>query len=383
MFQYNARHVGKSPYNGALAGVLHWSYHFSGGHVQVAPSIGSDGRIYTAEGGADNPQWCEWHHIYCMNTNGAMVWSYASAAWSYWDNGAMQYDCSFIDSQPALDGQCNVYYGECAGGTHSRFYSLSSRGVLRWSYRTSDDIWSSSTIGVDGELYFGTGVRKSSGEDRNLYVLNSNGTLKWSYGTTGDTRSAPAVSDSGRVAYRSDRIFLFNSNGSFAWSYLAAGALQSLSFGESGRIYGGSADKDGNVYVLNTNGTLFWSYKMGVTYDPENPDWWRYVDVVTADEDGGRVYAGWLVVSDDDHKIQRDGLNALTSYGAFCWSYDCGVGNDWAPMGDIVLDSDRHVYNMNPDGRVYALNSAGELIWSYGIGYYAQSGPAISSDGKV
>ena len=107
-----------------------------------------------------------------------------------------------------------------------------------------------------------------------------------------------------------------------------------------------------------------------------------YVDVVTADEAGGRVYAGCMTAWEDVN-AHYDKLYALTSVGAFCWSYCCTLGNHWAPMGDIVLDSDRHVYNMNPDGRVYALNSAGELIWSYGIGYYAQSGPAISSDGKV
>lgn len=171
MFQRNPEHSAKSPYKGPAVGVLHWSYRFVWGHTEAAPSIDGNGRIYTAGGGHEGFT-MELHKMYCMNTSGAMAWSYA-----------MPYNptAAFIDSAPAISSEGNVHFGCNGGSSYSFLFALDPSGGLQWSYRTADGIYSSSNLGANGEIYFQTRQQQEPYLDQNIYALNPNGTLGWSY----------------------------------------------------------------------------------------------------------------------------------------------------------------------------------------------------------
>ncbi|MEJ2745051.1 MAG: hypothetical protein P8123_05105, partial [bacterium] len=380
MFQYSTSHVGKSPYSGPALPVLHWSYHFFGStsHTQGSPSLGSDGRIYTAGGGNDpSAPHYELNRMYCLNTNGTIVWSYASAYWSYHPPAGGTWNlCAFLDSSPAISSGGDVYFG-CKGESERSFlYALDSSGALQWSYRAADGIYSSSNLGANGEIYFQAMKQDwPSFPDQNFYALNSNGSLIWSY-WKGASRSSPAIWY-GDGSIVTDGVFLFNSNGSLRWSYDGVTGNHSPSFGASGRIYTGSVETNSNVYVLDSNGTLAWSY---MTIDG------AYCDTVTADESAGRVYAGSILWAEYTPVPQK--LYALSTEGSLEWSYRMGDIPGSILMGTIVLDSAGRIYHGSVDDRIYAWNTDGALLWSYRGAYlnqysFIQGGPAISSDGKL
>ena len=371
MFQYNPEHSGKSSYRGPTIGVLHWSYRFFGGHTEAPPSIGSDGRIYTAGGGNDpSLSLSELHRMYCLNTDGTIAWSYASVYWSYNHSWGAESRYAILDSAPALSPEGNIYFGSKGGVDYSAFYALNSNGGLKWTYKTGNDVQASNTMGPNGELYFGTAGK--------LYALDSGGTIKWSY-AAGTGRSSPAAwSGDGRIAGIGDALYLMNSNGSLRWSYRGIGGSHSPSFGGSRRIYTGSAEGNGNAYAFNSNGTLTWSY---MTFTG------AYCDAVTADEADGRIYAGSIRPQGSGTPVPQK-IYALNTSGALVWSYRMGDRPDSILMGTIALDAEGRIYHGSADSKMYAWNMDGTLLWSYrtcGGEDWAniQGGPGLSADGKL
>src|SRR5262245_27854355 len=61
-----------------------------------------------------------------------------------------------------------------------------SAGILKWSFRTEGEIWSSPAIGLDGTVYVGS-------LDHHLYAITPAGKLKWSFETLAYIYSSPAV----------------------------------------------------------------------------------------------------------------------------------------------------------------------------------------------
>jgi len=215
---------------------------------------------------------------------------------------------------------------------------------------------------VNGETYFGAGGR--------LYALDSDGTVRWSY-VTGTSRSVPAIwSGDGSIAATGDALYLINSDGSIRWSYEGAGGNHSPSFGDSGRIYTGSGENDGNVHAFDSDGALVWSY-MTIAG--------AYCDTVTADELTGRVYAGSILPQPSNTPCPQR-LYALNANGTLVWSYRPGDAGCSILLGTIALAADGKIYHGSADNRIYALSPGGGLLWTYGTGAEIQGGPAISSD---
>ncbi len=104
----------------------------------------------------------------------ALVQSATAAAYeatNLWEDNVGYY---YSESSPAVNSDGTIYVGtwDC------KFLSISSNGLINWSYSTDADIRSSPAIAADGTIYFGC-------RDRRFYALTVKGKLKWSITTGG------------------------------------------------------------------------------------------------------------------------------------------------------------------------------------------------------
>ncbi|MBN1149228.1 MAG: PQQ-like beta-propeller repeat protein [Anaerolineales bacterium] len=87
-------------------------------------------------------------------------------------------------------------------------YALNPDGSLKWRYETSDAVYASPALGLDGTIYFGSA-------DDYLYALDSGGALKWRFQLGGDAHS-PAVDSNSRiyVSANDGKLYILNPDGS-------------------------------------------------------------------------------------------------------------------------------------------------------------------------
>jgi outer membrane protein assembly factor BamB len=272
---------------------------------------------------------------YAGPSAGVLSWSYRTG--------------NSVYSSPAIGSEGIVYVGS---GNNS-LYAIQSTGMLSWSYTTGSVVYSSPAAGSDGIVYIGS-------HDNGFYAIQSTGTLSWSYEIGLYVRSSPTIGSDGRVYVGSydNSLYAIQSNGTLFWSYETGfWVVSSLAIEFNGRVYVGS--EDNSLYAIQSNGTLFWSYETG-----------RWVYSSPAIGSDGRVYIGsW-----------GNRLYAIHSTGTLSWSYTTGGHVDSSP----AIGSDGRVYVGSSDNRLYAIHSTGSLSWSYATAQYVHySSPAIGSEGIV
>lgn len=284
--------------------------------------------------------------------DGETVWSYQTGAW--------------INSSPAIGPMGTIYVGSDNG----KLYALNPNGTLFWFYPLALGLISSSpAFGNDGTIYIGS-------FDGNLYAINSNGTLKWTFPTDDLISSSPAIGTNGTIYIGSadGKLYAVAPDGNPAWSdpFATGGAVSSSpAFGANGIIHFGSAD--GRLYAVHReSGALYWQFQTGGA-----------VDSSPAIGNDGTVYVG----SDDGN------LYAIAPGGPVegmpLWYYtvpqledgplpSIGSSPTVAPNGTIYFGTD--------DGRLFALDSAGQLIAGFpviiGEGSITNA-PAIAGDGTI
>lgn len=121
-----------------------------------------------------------------------------------------------------------------------------SREIL-WTFHTSNGMYSSPAISVDGTIYIGS-------RDDKLYAVNPNGSLKWTFTTGDDVDSSPAVGSDGTIYVGSNdfNLYAIDSDGSLKWKYATGGAvISSPAIGNDSTIYVGS--QDGKLYAIEGN----------------------------------------------------------------------------------------------------------------------------------
>lgn len=127
--------------------------------------------------------------------------------------------------------------------------------TVKWGYQTSGTLTSSSAVGHDGTVYFGSG-------DNYIYALNDDGTLKWRYQTGGGVNTTPAVTIASTVYAGSQDKYLYaiNYNGTLKWRFMTGDSIESSpAIGPEGVVYVGSQDY--YLYAINPNGTFKWRYR--------------------------------------------------------------------------------------------------------------------------
>ena len=228
---------------------------------------------------------------------------------------------------------------------------FSTSNTVSWKYQTDDNVTSSSAIGIDGTIYFGS-------YDTNIYAINSDGTLKWKYKTGKYIVSSPVIGVDGTVYIGSGDKYLYaiKSDGTLKWKYETGDAVFTPSIGTDGVVYAGSGNY---LYAINFNGTLRWKYETG-----------GIVSSAPAIGTDGAIYAGSL----DNY------LYTIKYDGTLKWKYKAGDMVDSSPS----IGTDGTVYFGSADTYIYALNSDGTLKWRYQTGNNIRySSPAIGAEGTV
>ena len=202
--------------------------------------MGFDGTLY-----AGNTNW----NYYAFTQEGDPVWTYTtgSNAWSaasFADDGTVYWGSldtfihavnpdgtnrwktmtlGFVSSSAAIGSDGTVYIGSF----DSTMYALDpDTGRVKWQFPTTDHIYCSPALGVDGEgntnaIYFGSA-------DGTLYALNTLGDLLWTYDAGDTIRSSPVlgpapVEEARDIVYfgcGNGKLFALNSDtGERRWSF--------------------------------------------------------------------------------------------------------------------------------------------------------------------
>jgi outer membrane protein assembly factor BamB len=201
---------------------LKWSYRTAAA-IASSPAIDPWGRTLFASG----------PYTFCINSSGGRDWF----TW-----------VGTSDSSPAVDSSGNTYIGS----TDNKIYCLNSSGTIMWTYATGNDIgWSSPAIAPDGGIVIGS-------SDDKVYSLNSNGSLRWAFTTGGDiSESSAAVDSAGRVfiGSRDNRLYCIGSEGSVLWTYVMAMNVSSPAIGADGRVYVGVGVPPGGLFCIGPTQT--------------------------------------------------------------------------------------------------------------------------------
>lgn len=211
-------------------GTQKWAY-TTQGQVRSAPSIADDGTIYFGSNDA---------FIYALNPDGTLKWSFETGA--------------RVEPHPIFDADGTIY----AGSTDGNFYALNPDGSVKWTFATADAnaITGSASIGVDGNIYFGT-KEGANGTGSIIYAVTPQGTEAW-------------------------KIVLDPEN-----DEISSRVLSSPSVGMDGTIYIGGFN--GVMYALNPDGTTKFTYE--VDNDPTNK-WDQAMWTSGALTDDGILYFG-------------------------------------------------------------------------------------------
>jgi len=239
------------------------------------------------------------------------------------------------------------------GSKDSRIYGLYPNGTLKWTYKTSQPIFSDPAIAADGTIYIASC-------DHFLYALRPDGTLKWRFNTGEIISSSPVIAPNGTIyiGHSQGRVFAISPNGTELWHYdLTNDIYGSPALGADGTIYIGCWDD--RLYALNPNGTLQWWFPTG-----------NHVKGVPSVAPDGTIYFGsW------------DGyLYALYQNGTMRWRCRVGSGTETTP----AIAADGTIYVGGDE--LYAVYPNGTMHWSLPLGpnrHIFTSCPAVAAEGTI
>jgi outer membrane protein assembly factor BamB len=311
------------------------------GWVFSAPSIAPDGTIYFGS----------WdHHLYAINPDGSIIWDFeingpircaavigldgiiyitGRRTWAIYPNGT-DYKWNF-----------NVGYESPTIGAYGTLYSPDrhlylldiSTGQDIGRFETEDDISTSASIGLDGNIYFGD-------LDGYIYSYTPTGDLNWRYRTRDMIQASPAINSDGTIYVAScdGYLYAFNPDGTVKWQSNINATNESLSYyithtsapaiGSDGSIYVGSLDN--NLYAVNPDGSLKWTF---LTQD----------DVYSSPAIGAD---GTIYVGSNDHY-----LYAVNADGSLKWAFE----TDDEVRSSPAVGMDGTVYVGSRDNNFYAI----------------------------
>ncbi len=332
MFQGDARHTGRSPYNTSrIDGTVKWNYSTDGFFIPN-PAIGSDGTIYV-HGSRKN--------LSAVNPNGTLRWKFSTN--------------EDLSCGPAIGSNGTIYVGSSGGN----LYALNPDGTPKWNFSTEKGL-SSLVIADDETIYFGS-------FNNNLYALNPNGLEKWNIKIDGTISSPPAIGLENNIYFTSDNgsFYSVTPEGSKRWTISVPYDTGEPTVGDNGIIY---LVGNKNISAFNPNGTKKWSYKVergGITTSP----------AIAKD---GSIY-----LSTDEGYLYK-----LNPNGTLKWVLPLGGTGGSSPV--IGLEGTVYVGmgfggSVNPkywDGNLYAVNPNGTKKWNISLGFVFTT-PAIGPDGTV
>ncbi|MDG3547182.1 PKD domain-containing protein [Methanobacterium formicicum] len=330
-------------------------------------------------GGLANSDWPGFqndnNHTGQSNYNGPQT---NSTKWTY-DNLTV-YGSAVIGS----DGTIYI------GGNDGVLYVFSPEGVLKWTWTTRSQIFGSPTIGSDGTIYITNYLNSTT------YAISPSGTLLWKY-ITGDYNlgSSPVIGSDGTIYIAvtnetTGTLYAISPTGTLKWKY-TMGLIYGTSpvIGSDGTIY--MADYNGIMYALNPDGTLKWSYKLQT--QANNPN---YVNIrynsPSIGPDGTIYITNSKTINngyDVDYWFYLFAIQDNGTSGSLKWIYNTNYSSELSitePVyGTPAISTTGTIYVVSTS-KIYAINSNGNLLWTYDIGGSAGNGltsAIIGKDGTI
>jgi outer membrane protein assembly factor BamB len=346
MFHHDMEHTGLSTFDTSTdTGTLRWK--FSGG---------LDGRTAEAIQPFSSPALSGDGTIYIGSWNGlSVISSRGTLRWTFRTHSSGE------SSSPAIGRDGTVYFGS----VDSNLYAINPNGTLKWKFPTRGPA-SSPTVGVHGTIYFGS-------FDGNLYALKPNGTAKWHFNTGDKVPMTPAIASDGTIYFSSGAL---NPDGTLKWRLPSDVArlprFSPPAVASDGTSYFGSTD--GRMHALNPDGTLKWDFPI----------------------DRGYVFASPAIGRDGTLYFGVNGgiyFYALSPNGALKWKFRTGDN----VLSSAAVGADGTIYFGSEDGNFYALSPDGTERWIFSRSerhsnrpvmrhvYTASAGssPAVGADGTI
>jgi outer membrane protein assembly factor BamB len=322
-----------------------------------------------------------------------------------------------VYSGPIIDLENNLYVGTNTWLPHDTtnyFYSIYSKGSLRWTLYTGEAFSTNSgfLIGSDSTIYIGS-------QGGYIYAVDFEGNLKWKqdYGINIFSHVMNIDKDSTIYFTSADEYLysIYKNNGEIRWKIKYDGG-----FGASSPIFSPEgetiyvAGHDNYLYALNLDGSLKWRFNHGPvsvvplvdndgniyvigkvdsvglhSISPDGSIRWSYnfanwlagrslLEFITMDKDGNLYFHSWI------NTIQQSKITSVDYEGNFRWEYSFEQPGEEIAV-PLICDADGTVYCGSTWGYYYyAISSKGELLWKLPLnGYQVDNSGALGSDGTL
>jgi outer membrane protein assembly factor BamB len=239
-------------------------------------------------------------------------------AWRYVTGGR-------VVAKPAVDHRGTIYILS----DDRTLYALSALGRERWRYPVGRKLSAGPVVTYDGTVLLGT-------QSGILMATGANGRLHWMFSPRTGGCLNPAVGSDGSIvlATTSGMIYCLSYTGKERWRYRVRAELASSpSIGEDGTVYIGTTDR--RLLALNRDGSNKWEIELPASVG------------TPAIGHEGTLY------------VSAAGIHRISPQGVLLWSYAIP-----ADTSDPVLRSDGAIIAGAGNGRLYAIDPEGRLIWS-------------------
>ncbi len=274
-----------------------------------------------------------------------------------------KYGESFLSPVIGYDGMIYVV-------SKHRIYALNPAGKLEWSYYISENISSPPAVDKKGNIYLGCMSYTASKWGGHIYSLDRNGNLRWSYDAKGWVQSEPVIDSLGIIYFysSSEYLYAFYPDGSLKWkvkipeSFSIPDAKNTPAIGLNGTVYFPATNR---IVVISSDGEIL---KNITLQDSPTSQVLDYVAVM----DWETIYIG----------IRACGMGfyAVGVNGEMKWHYGRAIIKSVPGIA-----SDGTIYVVTAKNTLLALNSDGEVKWSFGGKKYLifSQAPTISGNGFI
>ncbi len=329
------------------------------------PALGEDGTIYFLSKDT----------IVALDQNGEETWRFKT-------NGTTGFG-------PTIGPDGTVYQGSWDG----YFYALNKDGTLKWKYKTAGAVSYPASIDKNGIIYLGGGDAHS-GPDGNLYAFNPDGSLKWKYDTKTLRVGSPAIGSDGLIyVAAAPDLFVFDSSGNLKWKKAPELSFQNIKTAFAaecgapplpacngmGQFPNGSMPPTGcgapplppcDGMGQPQNGNMFQQL-------PGQNDMAGIITPAIASD--GTIYVG-------NAQGILSAINPETQ--EIKWTYQTGADPNQPGFYGLpsfpLVDKAGAVYVGSVDGKMYAIDKNGNLLWEYQTaGKITEASPAFGSDGTL
>lgn len=315
-------------------GTLKWNrsvYDGESNDVWTFPAIGKDGSIYF--GTYFNNDTGIFGNLYALNPDGSVKWNYTPP----------NINITYSSFAPSVGPDGTIYIGTTNYNSTRdwiNLFALNPDGTLKWNQTFFDGldnwIFGSTSVSSDGIIYFLSNFENSTGLFGNLYALNPDGSVKWNYITSNGMFASPVIGLDGTIyTALSDGILALNSDGTKKWFYEVAGANGLISIDKNGTLYFPvlTAAEGGNGILYAIKGQQSYLY-VKTSVDKTNPKIGDKITITFKVGNNGPDTAYDTVMK----FIIPAGLKFISaSVDSGEWSYDAATRTITWDLGDVPV----------------------------------------------